>query len=78
MYEHFKAINEVGIPMMLYNIPGRCGGGGMTSATIAKLYELPNVCAIKEATGSVDFASEIRSCCDIQIFSGQLFVQDRF
>mmetsp|Transcript_71374 Transcript_71374/g.149021 ORF Transcript_71374/g.149021 Transcript_71374/m.149021 type:complete len:294 (-) Transcript_71374:246-1127(-) len=70
LYAHFEAVSKVGIPIMLYNIPGRCGGGGMTSATIAKLWELPTVCCIKEATGSVDFASEIRSVCDIQIFSG--------
>ena len=67
---HFTAINAVGIPMMLYNIPGRCGGGGMTSATIAELYKLPMVCSVKEATGNVDFASEISSVCDIAIFSG--------
>jgi len=70
LYAHFAAINEVGIPMMLYNIPGRCGGGGMTSATIAELYKLPNVCSIKEATGNVDFSSEIGSVCDIAVFSG--------
>lgn len=67
---HFTEINKVGIPMMLYNIPGRCGGGGLTSASIAELYKLPMVCSIKEATGSVDFASEISSVCDIAIFSG--------
>lgn len=70
MIAHFKAVAEVGIPMMLYNIPGRCGGGGMTSGTIAELWKLPMVCSIKEATGSVDFASEIKSVCDIPIFSG--------
>lgn len=37
MIEHFKAQAKVGIPMMLYNIPGRCGGSGMTSATIAEV-----------------------------------------
>jgi len=67
---HFTEINKVGIPMMLYNIPGRCGGGGLTSPSIAELYKLPMVCSIKEATGSVDFASEISSVCDIAIFSG--------
>jgi hypothetical protein len=40
--EHFKAQAKVGIPMMLYNIPGRCGGSGMTSATIAEVYSLPS------------------------------------
>jgi len=70
LYAHFSEVAKVGIPIMLYNIPGRCGGGGLTSATIAKLYELPMVCSIKEATGSVDFASEIKSVCDIEVFSG--------
>mmetsp|Transcript_5592 Transcript_5592/g.8897 ORF Transcript_5592/g.8897 Transcript_5592/m.8897 type:complete len:295 (+) Transcript_5592:20-904(+) len=71
LYLHFKAVAEVGIPVMLYNIPGRAGGSGMTSATIKKLYdEFPTICSVKEATGSVDFSSEIRSVCDIQIFSG--------
>lgn len=70
LYAHFEAVAKVGIPIMLYNIPGRCGGSGLTSATIAKLNQLPMVCCIKEATGSVDFASEIASVCDIQIFSG--------
>jgi len=67
---HFTAVNGVGVPMMLYNIPGRCGGAGMTSGTIAELYKLPMVCSLKEATGSVDFASEISSVCDIALFSG--------
>lgn len=32
-----QAVNAVGIPMMLYNIPGRCGGGG-TTYTYAYMY----------------------------------------
>lgn len=69
-YEHFKAIAEaVDIPMVLYNIPGRCGAG-MTPETIARLAEIENVVAIKEATGSLDQASEIASRCDITIVSG--------
>jgi 4-hydroxy-tetrahydrodipicolinate synthase len=43
-YQHFKAIaEEVDIPLVLYNIPGRCGGNGMTPETIARLAELENV-----------------------------------
>jgi len=69
-YEHFRAIAEaVDIPMVLYNIPGRCGAG-MTPETIARLAEIENVVAIKEATGSLDQASEIASRCDITIVSG--------
>eukprot|EP00291_Cryptomonas_curvata_P001886 CAMPEP_0172193128 /NCGR_PEP_ID=MMETSP1050-20130122/24770_1 /TAXON_ID=233186 /ORGANISM="Cryptomonas curvata, Strain CCAP979/52" /LENGTH=288 /DNA_ID=CAMNT_0012868625 /DNA_START=18 /DNA_END=884 /DNA_ORIENTATION=+ len=70
LYAHFKAVADVGIPVMLYNIPGRCAGPGLSSATIAKLAELPAVVAVKEATGSLDFASEIASACSIQILSG--------
>lgn len=69
-YEHFKAIAEaVDLPMVLYNIPGRCGAG-MTPETIARLAEIENIVAIKEATGSLDQASEIASQCDITIVSG--------
>ena len=38
-----QEVSKVGIPIMLYNIPGRCGGGGLTSASIAELYKLPMV-----------------------------------
>ncbi len=69
-YEHFKAIAEaVDLPAVLYNIPGRCGAG-MTPETIARLAEVENIVAIKEATGSLDQASEIASRCDITIISG--------
>lgn len=69
-YEHFRAIAEaVDLPMVLYNIPGRCGAG-MTPETIAQLAEIENIIAVKEATGSLDQASEIASQCDITIISG--------
>jgi len=69
-YHHFKAIaDEVDLPIVLYNIPGRCGAG-MTPETIARLDELENIVAIKEATGSLDQASEIAMRCDITILSG--------
>ncbi|MBE0537642.1 MAG: 4-hydroxy-tetrahydrodipicolinate synthase [Phycisphaerae bacterium] len=70
-YLHFKAIaDEVHIPLVLYNIPGRCGGAGLTAETVARLSEVENIVAIKEATGSLDMASEIAMLCDITILSG--------
>jgi len=70
-YQHFAAIaEEVDLPMILYNIPGRCGGTGLTPATVARLAEIENIVAIKEATGLLDFASEVASLCDITILSG--------
>ena len=69
-YQHFKAIaEEVDLPMVLYNIPGRCGAG-MTPETIARLAEIENIVAVKEATGSLDQASEIAGRCNITIISG--------
>ena len=70
-YRHFKAIaEEVDLPIVLYNIPGRCGGTGMTPETVARLSKLENVVAIKEATGNLEMASEIAMQCDITILSG--------
>jgi len=69
-YQHFKAIaEEVDLPVVLYNIPGRCAAG-MTAETIARLSEVENIVAVKEATGSLDQASEIAMRCDITIISG--------
>lgn len=72
MYRHFMALAEkVPLPIVLYNIPGRCGVT-MTPATVARLRKAnPQIfVAIKEATGSLDQASEIRSLCDMTIISG--------
>lgn len=70
-YQHFKAIaEEVDIPIILYNIPGRCGGTGLTADTVARLSKIENIVGIKEATGSLDMASEIAMQCDITIISG--------
>jgi 4-hydroxy-tetrahydrodipicolinate synthase len=70
-YQHFKVIaEEVDLPMVLYNIPGRCGGTGLTAETVARLSEIENIVAIKEATGRLDMSSEIATRCDITIISG--------
>ena len=70
LYRHFATIaDEVDLPVVLYNIPGRCGVA-MTPATIARLAGHENIVAIKEATGSLDVASEIAASCDIAIISG--------
>ncbi len=69
-YQHFKAIaDEIDLPIVLYNIPGRCGAG-LTPETVARLAEIDNIVAIKEATGSLDQSSEIAMRCDITILSG--------
>ena len=70
-FQHFKAIaEEVDLPLVLYNIPGRCGGTGLACSTIERLAQLENVVAIKEATGRLDMASEIVTSCGITVVSG--------
>ncbi|MHC4069988.1 MAG: 4-hydroxy-tetrahydrodipicolinate synthase [Planctomycetota bacterium] len=69
-YQHFKAIaEEVDLPMVLYDIPGRCGAG-MTPDTIVRLSKIENIVALKEATGSMDHASQVATQCDLTILSG--------
>jgi 4-hydroxy-tetrahydrodipicolinate synthase len=70
LYRHFMTLaDRVDLPIVLYNIPGRTGVT-MTPQTVARLAKHPNVVAIKEATGSLDMASEIMALCDLPILSG--------
>jgi 4-hydroxy-tetrahydrodipicolinate synthase len=70
LYRHFAAIAEaVDLPMVLYNIPTRCVVS-LTPETVARLAKLPQVVAIKEATGSMDQTSEILARCDLTVLSG--------
>ena len=70
LYRHFMTVADaVDLPICLYNIPGRTNVT-MSADTVVRLYEHANIAAIKEATGSLDLASEIGSMCDIAIISG--------
>ena len=70
LYRHFMTLaDKVDLPIVLYNIPGRTGIT-MSPQTVARLNAHPNIVAVKEATGSLDMASEIMSLCDITIVSG--------
>jgi len=60
LYQHFKTIaSGTNLPVMLYNIPGRTAIN-VSAATVARLAEVENIVAIKEASGSMDQASELR------------------
>jgi len=64
LIRHFSTIADaVDLPMVLYNIPGR-SAVAMTPATIARLAQHPNIVAVKEATGSMDMATEIAATTD--------------
>jgi 4-hydroxy-tetrahydrodipicolinate synthase len=72
LYRHFMALaDKVELPIVLYNIPGRTGVT-MSPQTVARLRTAnpKRFLAIKEATGSLDMASEIMSLCDITVLSG--------
>ncbi len=64
LYLHYAAIaREVDLPLILYNIPGRCGVN-MAPQTIARLSRLTNIVGVKEASGSLGQMSEIIAACD--------------
>src|SRR5437016_7866698 len=69
-YRHFAAVAEaVDLPLILYNIPGRTGSN-ILPETIARIAEAPQVVGIKEATGSLDQASQISALCNLTLLSG--------
>lgn len=68
-YQHYKALADVGIPICVYNIPGRTGKN-IEPETIARMAELPNITMVKEATGSMDQASQILALTDLTVLSG--------
>ncbi len=54
LYQHYKAINDTcGIPIIIYNIPGR-SVIDMSVDTMARLYELKNIVGVKDATGDLN------------------------
>ena len=75
LYRHYKAVAEaVKIPLILYNVPGRTAVNILPS-TVARLAEIKNIVAIKEATGDMKQASEIIRLCGnrIAVLSGDDF-----
>lgn len=70
LYRHYEYLaSNGGIPIILYNVPGRTGVS-MAPQTAARLAKLPEVVAIKEASGSLDQVDQIRELCDLTIISG--------
>ena len=70
LQQHFLAVAEASqLPVVLYNIPGRCGIE-LSADTICRLGEHPNIQAIKEATGNVENVTRIRRDTDLSVVSG--------
>jgi 4-hydroxy-tetrahydrodipicolinate synthase len=69
-YEHFRVLaEETGLPQCIYNIPGRTGKN-IEPETIIRLAELKNIALVKEATGSLDQASQIIGATNLTVLSG--------
>ena len=60
---HYRKLAEIGIPIIIYNVPSRTGVNILPS-TVATLSKLENIAGIKEASGSMDQISSIISSCD--------------
>ena len=70
LYRHFSTVaDEAGLPVVLYNVPGR-SGVPIAVDTVARLSKNENIVAVKEAAGSAERVSQIRDVCDITILSG--------
>lgn len=72
LYKHFEAVNNnVNIPIVLYNVPGRTNMN-ITTADLVELSKLSNVKAIKEASGNISQITEMSAVCGdkIDIYSG--------
>lgn len=73
LYRHFQAIARAcpDLPIMLYNIPGRTGQN-LLPETVARLAEIENIVAIKEASGNLDQVSQVRRLTppEFSIYSG--------
>ncbi len=70
LYRHYEAVAKASdLPIVLYNIPGR-SVVNIAPETVARLSRIPNIVAIKEASGSMDQTSHILSLCDIDVLSG--------
>ena len=62
LFRHFKTIaNATSLPIMLYNIPGRCGVDIGPDTVVRLATECRNIVSIKEASGSVERVSELRA-----------------
>jgi 4-hydroxy-tetrahydrodipicolinate synthase len=71
-YQHQLAVAQVGLPLVIYNIPGRCGGPGLTPATILRMAEHENIIGLKAAAGVNDDLSEVlmKRPRDFSVLSG--------
>lgn len=70
-FRHFAAVAEAtDLPVVVYNIPGRTGSNILPETLARMAAECPTIVAVKEATGSLDQASQVAALSDLTILSG--------
>ena len=69
LIRHFTAVAELGLPVVLYNVPGRTSCE-IAVPTVAELAQPPKIGAPKEARGSVDPVNPVKAACNIEVLSG--------
>ncbi len=69
LYRHFSTVADIGVPVVLYNVPGR-SACEIAIETIARLAKHPNVVAVKEAGGKVERVRQTLDACKIEVISG--------
>lgn len=70
LYRHFTTVaDEGGLPLVLYNIPGRTAVN-LDPATVARLAAHPGIIGLKESTGSCEAVTRIRESCDLPVLCG--------
>lgn len=69
LYRHFSTVADLGLPVVLYNVPGR-SGREIAVETVARLSRHPGIVAIKEAGGSVERVSAILDACPMPVLCG--------
>lgn len=69
LFRHFSAIADLGLPVVLYNIPGRTSRE-ISLDTVKRLADHPHIVAMKEAGGGGDRVRQTLSICDLTVLSG--------
>jgi 4-hydroxy-tetrahydrodipicolinate synthase len=69
LYRHFSTVADIGVPVVLYNVPGR-SSREIAIETVARLAAHENVVAVKEAAGDVSRVKKTLDACEIEVLSG--------
>lgn len=69
LVQHFSAVADLGVPVVLYNVPGR-SAVEIPLEVVAELAQHEHIVSVKEAAGSVQRVTDIKKLCDIEVLSG--------